>query len=91
MSIFSLDDEMRRCLEPWDGSTWFVEQPEDFVKGIYTLSQYQAHYILKRAVGLTRWEAETAQRAYYSDKPAGPGLRFWLDRIERDKCPEVLA
>ncbi len=84
-----LDDEMRSALEPWDGRTWFVEKPSDFVRGLYRLSQIQAHDILKKGRGLTNWEAGLCQRAYYSYKPASGNVQHWLDKIEREKCSGV--
>lgn len=84
-----LDDEMSRALKLWDGRSWFVEKPEDFVSGLFNFDQLQARDILRDAHGLTNWEAEVCQRAYYRDKPASPRVRHWLDTIERDKCGRV--
>lgn len=91
MNVATLSDDMRSVFERWNGKTWFVPEPDDFVRGLYTLTQLQAHYILKHGRDLTNWEAEVAQRAFYSHKPANAGVHFWLDKMERDKCPEVVA
>ncbi|WP_394728185.1 hypothetical protein [Altererythrobacter sp. GH1-8] len=89
MTAISLDDEMQAALQPWDGKTWFVEKPAGFVPGLFRSSQVQARDILRHASGLTNWEAEVCQRAYYDPKPSGPGVRFWLDKIERKVCRAV--
>lgn len=91
MSIFALDHEMRAGLKQWDGVTWFVEEPVDFVRGLYSFSQLQARDILKRGKGLTNWEAEVCQRAFYSHKPPSAVVDHWLSQIEAEKCGEVLA
>lgn len=76
---------------PWDGRTWFVDRPADYVSGLYRLDQLQARDILKSAQGLTNWEAELCQRTLYRDQPSSPVVRFWLDKIEREKCGRVAA
>ena len=91
MSAIPFNQEMTSVLKPWDGSTWFVERPASFVPSLFTFSQLQARDILRRARGLTQWEAEVCQRAYYSHKLPRPGVQHWLDKIEGTKCREVCA
>lgn len=91
MNATPFDKEMTLAFKPWDGRTWFVERPDSFTPGLYTFTQLQARDILRRARDLTQWEAEVCQRAYYSHKLPSPGVQYWLDRIEVEKCGRVLA
>ncbi|MXO63434.1 hypothetical protein [Qipengyuania oceanensis] len=83
--------DLEHALKPWDGSTWFVEQPADFVRGLYRLHQIEAHDLLMSGRGLSNWAAGFLQQLYYQSKPPTQTQWFWLRKLDQEHGERVAA
>lgn len=79
-------------LQQWDGQTWFVREPDSFVRGLYKFPQLEAHALLKLGRRLNEWEARFLQTVFYQHGNLTPAQRHWLAWIgKRHSSAKVAA
>ncbi|MBX7461771.1 hypothetical protein [Qipengyuania huizhouensis] len=79
-------------LKQWDGRTWFIPEPEGFVRGLYKFSQLEAHDLLKLGRRLNEWEARFLQTVFYQHGSLSHAQRHWLRWIgKRHGISQVAA
>ena len=80
---------MSADLRPWDG-VWRVQRPENYTPGLYTMSQYSAHRLLKSRHRWTEAQARILQAIAYNTGSLSMLQRHYLERFEREAEGEVV-